>query len=139
LLVLVVLAVLVVTVCTSWRAAVLCPAVAVQPGCGVFPFAGEQVQEWADPVSFLGGVPEQAVGVHRVPGTPPDPGAGEVTGCLQVGHDGLGGAFGDTSGGGDIPDPGLGVACDLHEHVPVPGQQRPAAATPLRSTHTFRS
>ena len=39
-------------------------------------------------------------------------------------------------GGADVADPGLGVAGDLHQHVPVPGQQRPAAAALVRKTHT---
>ena len=54
---------------------------------------GEQGEEPADPVSFLGGVAEQAVVVDGVPGTPAGPGAGQVTGGFQVGHDGLDGAL----------------------------------------------
>ena len=38
-------------------------------------------------------------------------------------------------GGADVADPGLGVPGDLHEHVPVPGQQRPAAAPLVRIDH----
>ena len=87
------------------------------------------------PVSFLGGMPEQAVAVHCVPGPPSDPGADDVTSGLQVGHDDLGGALGDAGGGGNIPHPGPGVAGDLHQHVPVPGQERPAAAL-IGKTHT---
>ena len=56
-------------------------------------------------------------------GAPPGSVAGDVTGGLQVGHDGLDGAFGQPHGGADIPDPGLGIASDLYEHVPVPGQE----------------
>ena len=37
--------------------------------------------------------------VHGVPGAPAGPGAGDVAGCLQVGHDGLDGAFGEAGGG----------------------------------------
>src|SRR6185437_9755565 len=65
-----------------------------------------------------------------------DAGAGEVTSGLQVSDDGLGGAFGDPRGGADGADPGFRVAGDLHEHVPVPGQQRPGPAVPLGKTHT---
>ena len=37
--------------------------------------------------------------------------------------------------GADVPDPGLGVAGDLHEHAPVPGQERPAAAALVWVAH----
>ena len=47
------------------------------PGCDLGP-VGEQVEERADPVSFLGGVPEQAVPVHGVHHAPPGAGPGEV-------------------------------------------------------------
>ena len=93
---------------------------------------GEQAEERADLVSFLGGVPELAVVPDGVPGAPPGAAAGDVTGGLQVGHDGLDGAFGQSRDGADVPDPGLGVTGDLHEHVPVPGQQRPAATALVR-------
>jgi hypothetical protein len=81
-------------------------------------------------------VPEQAVVVHGVPGTPTAPGPGEIAGGLKVGHDGLDGAVGEPDDGADIPDPGLGIAGDFHEHVPVPGQQGPAAADRARISHT---
>jgi methylenetetrahydrofolate dehydrogenase (NADP+) / methenyltetrahydrofolate cyclohydrolase len=97
---------------------------------------GEQVQERAHPQPFLGRVPEQAVAVHGVPGATAGPGPAEVTGRLQVGHDGLHGALGESDGGADVPDPGLGVAGDLNQHVTVPGQQGPAAAAAVRITHT---
>ena len=106
--------------------------------CGVAVVAGrgQQVQERAHPEPLLGGVPEQAVVVHGVPGAPAGPGAGEVTGRLQVGHDGLHGAVGEADGGTDVPDPGLGVASDLDEDVPVAGQEGPAATALARITHT---
>ena len=105
--------------------------------CRVVVGRGEQVQERAHPEPLLGGVPEQAVVVHGVPGAPAVPGAGEVTLRLQVGHDGLDGALGEPDRRADVPDPGLGVAGDLHEHVPVPGQEGPAAAALARITHTI--
>jgi hypothetical protein len=61
-------------------------------------------------VSFLGGVPEHAVAVHGVPDAPPGAGAGEVARVLQVGDDGLDGAFGEADDGADVPDPGVGAA-----------------------------
>ena len=64
--------------------------------------------------------------------------AGQVAGGLQVGHDGLDGALGQSRGRAYVPDPGVGVAADLHEHVPVPGQQRPAAAALVTVTHSSR-
>jgi hypothetical protein len=81
-------------------------------------------------------VPEQAVVVHRVPGAPAGPGPGEITGGLQVGHDGLDGTLGEPDDRADVPDPGLGVAGDLHQHVPVPGQEGPATAALATVTHT---
>ena len=68
---------------------------------------------------------------------PPGPGAGEVARGLQVSHDGLDGAFGEAGDGGDVPDPGIGVAGDLHEHVPVPGQQRPGTRALVRLAHAL--
>jgi hypothetical protein len=100
---------------------------------------GQQGQERADPVAVLGGVPEGAVRVDGVPGAPAGPGAGDVPGCLQVGHDGLDGALGDAGPGAEVPDPGSGVAGDLHQDVPVPGQQRPVAAPVVRNTHILGS
>ena len=97
---------------------------------------GEEVQERPHPEPLLGRVPEQAVVVHGVPGAPAVSGAGEVTGRLQVGHDGLNGALGEPDHRADVPDPGLGVAGDLHEHMPMPGQEGPAAAALARITHT---
>jgi hypothetical protein len=51
-------------------------------GCDLGPGGGEDVEERADPVSVLGGVPEQAVPVHGVYDAPPVAGAGEVPGGL---------------------------------------------------------
>ena len=68
-------------------------SVVVRSGCDLGPVGGEQVKERADPESFLGGVPEQAVPVHGVHDAPPGAGAGEVARGLQVGHDGLHGAL----------------------------------------------
>jgi methylenetetrahydrofolate dehydrogenase (NADP+) / methenyltetrahydrofolate cyclohydrolase len=98
-------------------------------------FRGEQVQERAHPEPLLGGVAEQAVAVHGVPGASAGPGAREVAGGLQVGHDGLDGPVGEPDDGADVADPGLGAAGDLHEHVAVPGQERPAAAARVRVGH----
>src|SRR5258705_2145128 len=99
---------------------------------GVLAGRGEQAEERADPVPVLGGVPEHAVAVDGVPGAPPGAGAGQVSGGLQVRHDGLDSALGQSGRGTDVPDPGAGVAGDLYEHVPVPGQQRPAATALVR-------
>jgi hypothetical protein len=66
------------------------------------------------------------------------PGACEVTGGLQVSHDGLDSSLGQSGRGADVPDPGAGVAGDLYEHVPVPGQQRPAATALVRVAHASR-
>ena len=82
----------------------------------------------AGPVApFLGGVPEQAVGLHGVLGAPPGPGAGEVARGFQVGDDGLDRAFREAGNGADVADPRFGVAGNLHENAPMAGQQRPAA------------
>jgi len=67
---------------------------------------GEQVEERADPESFLGGVPEHAVPVHGVDDAPPDTGPGEIPGGLQVGHDGLDAAVGQADDRADVPDAG---------------------------------
>jgi hypothetical protein len=96
---------------------------------------GQQVQEGAHAVAVLGGVPEHAVRVHGVAGATAGPGAGEVPRGLQVGHDGLDGAVGEPDDGADVADPRVGVAGDLHQHVPVAGQQRPAAAGLVRIAH----
>src|SRR5215469_5175624 len=97
---------------------------------GVLNVAGlsEQVEERSDPVSILSRVPEQLLRVHLVDGAAPGPGTGKVTRDLQVGHNGLHGAFGQPGDGGDVPYPGVWVPRDLDENVPVPGQQRPGAA-----------
>ena len=105
------------------------------PGWCAVLVGGEQGEERADPESFLGGVPELAVVSDGVPGAPARAVARDVTGGLEVGHDGLDSAFGQSRGGAYVPDPGLGVAGDLHEHVAVPGQERPAAAALVRVTH----
>jgi hypothetical protein len=91
----------------------------IRPGCGGIAVRGEQVEKRADPKSFLGGA-----------------GAGEVARGFQVGHDDLDGALGEVDGGADVADSRGGGAGDLHQHVPVPGQQRPAAAALVRDTHT---
>ena len=39
----------------------------------------------------------------------------------------------------DIPDAGLGVAGDLHQHVPVAGQQCPDTAALVRVAHALRA
>jgi hypothetical protein len=89
---------------------------------------GQEGEEGTDPVAVLGWVPEQAVGVDRVPGASAGASASDVAGGFQVGDDGLDGSFGQVGGGAEVPDPGVGVAGDLHEHMAVPGQERPAAA-----------
>jgi hypothetical protein len=80
----------------------------------------KQLQEGADAVPVLGRLPERAVEMDRVAGAPSGPGAGQVPGGLQVGDDGLGGPVGQVGRRGDVPDPDLGVAGDLHRYVPVP-------------------
>src|SRR5258708_14211352 len=107
-----------------------------RPGFGGVAGAGQHGEERADLEPFLGAVAERAVGVHGGPGAASGPGAGEVARGFQSGHDGLHGALGDAGGVADVADPGSGVAGDLHEHVPVPGQQRPAAVALARITHT---
>src|SRR5580704_17871323 len=105
----------------------------IRPGCGGIAVRGEQVEERADPKSLLGGVAEQVAAIHGIPGAAADPGAGEVARGLQVGHDDLDGALGEADDGADVADPGSGIAGDLHQHVPVPGQQRPTAAALVRN------
>jgi hypothetical protein len=73
-------------------------------------------------------VPEEAVVVHCVLGTPAGAGPGQVAGLLEVGHDGLDGSLGQADGGADIPDAGFGVASDLDQHVPVAGQEGPGTS-----------
>ena len=88
---------------------------------------GQEVEEGADPVSFLGGVPEQAVPVDGVQDPAPGPGPGEVSGGFQVSHDGLHGPLGQADREADVADTGLGVAGDLDQDVPVTGEQGPSA------------
>jgi hypothetical protein len=88
---------------------------------------GEQLQERADPESLLGRVPEEAVVVHGVFGAPAGAGPGQVAGRLEVSDNGLDGAFGEADGGADVPDAGFGVASDLHQDVPVAGQEGPGS------------
>jgi hypothetical protein len=73
-------------------------------------------------------VPEHGVGVNGVPVAAADAAPGQVTRGLQVGHDGLDGALGQPDDGADVAHPRLRVAGDLYQHMPVPSQQRPAAA-----------
>jgi hypothetical protein len=96
----------------------------------------EQGQERADPEPLLGRMTEEAVVVHGVPGAPAVPGPGQVAGGLEVGHDGLNGTLGQPDGGADVPDPGSGVAGDLDQDVPVPGQEGPGTPAVGRITHT---
>jgi hypothetical protein len=96
---------------------------------------GEHREEVAYSVAFLSRVPECGVRIDGVHGAPSFPGTGQVTGRLQVGHDGLDRALGEANDGADVPDPGLGVAGDLDEYVPVAGQQCPGSAAVLRITH----
>jgi hypothetical protein len=86
-------------------------------------------------VSFLGGVPEQAFPVHGVHDPPPDASAGDVPLSLQVCDDCLHGALGQADYRANVPDAGFRVAGDLDQHVPVPGQQGPAAAAPDGFAH----
>jgi hypothetical protein len=81
---------------------------------------GEQVEEGADPVSFLGGVPEQAVPVHGVDHAPPGAGAGEIPRGLQVGHDGLHGALGQADYRADVPDAASGLRAISTRTCPWP-------------------
>jgi len=89
-------------------------------------------------VAALGRVAEQAVRVDCVPGAAPGPGTSDVPGGFQIGHDGLDGALGDAGHGAEVSEPGFGIAGDLHQDMPVPGQQRPAAAALVTVTHTAR-
>src|SRR6185437_10257165 len=50
---------------------------------------GEQVEHRPDLEALLSAVPERAFRVHGVAGPPADPGASDVPGGLQVGHDRL--------------------------------------------------
>jgi hypothetical protein len=133
----------VVPFCRRWRgprgrsaAARLRPGQSPRFGSRAFGRRGQLFEERADPESFLGAVPEQAVGVDgvQVPAAGPRP--REVAGGYQVGHDGLDGALGQADDGADVADPGSRVAGDLHQHVPVPGQQCPAAAGCVRIAHS---
>jgi hypothetical protein len=76
--------------------------------------------------SRLRAVPENAIR-DGVPVAPADAVPGQVTRGFQVGHDALDGPLGQADGGADVAHPRLRVAGNLHQHVPVPGQQRPAA------------
>src|SRR5215831_935166 len=104
-------------------------------GSGSVTRRSEQVEKRADAKAFLGAVPEKAVGVDGVVVAAAGAAPGQVTGGLQVGHDGLDGALGQAHGGADVAHPRLRVAGDLHQHMPMPGQQRPAAAAFVRRTH----
>jgi proteasome lid subunit RPN8/RPN11 len=106
-------------------------------GCVSVGHGREEFQERADPESFLGGVPEWAVTVHAVPGTPPDPSAGDVAVGFEVGDDGLHGAVGEVDDRADVADAGLRVAGDLHQHVPMSGQQCPPAGAFAAIFHTM--
>ena len=84
-------------------------------------------------------MPEQAVWIDGVPVASASAAAGQVTGSLQVGDDGLDGALGEADDGADVPHPGLWVAGDLDQDMPVTGQQCPVAAALARDGHTVRS
>ena len=77
-------------------------------------------------------MPEQAVRVDGVEVAAADAAPGQVTRRLQVGHDGLDGALGQPDDGADVAHPRLRVAGDLHQHMPMPRQQCPAAAALVR-------
>jgi hypothetical protein len=97
-------------------------------GCVRVGHRREQVQERADLESFLGAVPERAFGVHCVPGTPPDPGAGDVALGCQVGHDALHGAFGEADDRADVADaPGAQSRPAQASASPAPREHATAA------------
>ena len=77
-------------------------------------------------------MPEHVVGIDGVPVAAADAAPGQITRGLQVGHDGLDGALGQPDNGADVAHPRLRVAGNLDQHMPVPGQQRPAAADVVR-------
>jgi len=70
-------------------------------------------------VSVLCGVSEWAVQVHCVAVASPDPGMGYVSRGLEVGHDRLNGALGDTDDLGQIPRPRVGILGDRDQGAPV--------------------
>ena len=83
----------------------------------------------------LGWVAEQARGVDRVPVTAPVPLAGDITRLFEIADDALYGALGDPGDIRDLAQPRTRITCDLHQHVAVPGQQRPGSVLFLVSTH----
>jgi hypothetical protein len=99
------------------------------------PGGGKHVQERAYLKSRLRTVPEQAVCIDGVPVAPTDAVPGEVARRFQVGHDGLDGALGEAHDGTDVAHPRIRVAGDFHKHMPVTGQQCPAAVLSVGGTH----
>jgi Aminotransferase class I and II len=89
---------------------------------------GQQVKERTDPQALLRAVPEQVVPVECVPVAAADAAPCQVARGFQVGHDGLDRALGQADHRADVPHARMRVLGDLDQHVPVPGQKRPATA-----------
>jgi hypothetical protein len=88
----------------------------------------EEVEEWADVLFCLGGVPHCCVSVDQVVVAASDSLSLEDACLDEVGGDALSGAFGDADLFSDVSEPGVAVFGDAKQHLGVVGQERPAFA-----------
>ena len=98
---------------------------------------GEQIEKGANPVAFLGLVPEQHVGVDGVDVAPAVPAAGQVSGCLEVSDDGLDRPLGQVCHSSDVPHAGHRVARYLDQNVAMSGEKCPRAAPVVGTAHVL--
>jgi hypothetical protein len=86
----------------------------------------ERRESLADAQLTPEGVAEAGFGVDRVVVPAALPGPRDVAGFDEFADDPVGGPLGDPDGGGDVSDPGIGVAGRVGQGVPVVCEQRPA-------------
>ena len=87
----------------------------------------QQVEEPADVVAVLGGVPEhRCFSVDDVAVPAAVSLALDVPGLDEVSQDALGRSEGDANGVGDVAQANIGVAGDAEQHLRVVGDELPA-------------
>lgn len=85
----------------------------------------EEVQELADVVADLSAVAHRHLTVDRVSVPTADAFSDHVSGVDQIGHDPLGGSFGDADALRDVAETDVAVTSDAEEHLRVVREERP--------------
>lgn len=91
----------------------------------------QELEELADPMRLLHGMPERPVGVDAVLVPPAGSGPLDVARADQVGDDRLRCTLSDADSGGNITTADAGIIGDTDEDVAVVGEERPVVVGPL--------